>query len=116
MGLSIRLAIEHHSSEYIAQEIFDSIRSCRLVIADCTGANPNVLYEIGLAHAIGTRVLLLTKNLKDVPFDIRHLRHLKLRDYSRGALPRDKLENAIEDTIRGWSLDDLPIWQSRPRA
>jgi len=41
-------------------------------IADCTGRNPNVFYEIGIAHTLGRNVVMITE--ADVPFDLRHLR------------------------------------------
>jgi hypothetical protein len=46
----------------------------RVVICDCTGRNPNVFYEIGIAHTLGREVILITQNPEDIPFDLRHLR------------------------------------------
>jgi hypothetical protein len=47
-----------------------------LVVAELSGRNPNVMYEIGLAHAIGKPIILLTRNQEDVPFDLKALRYL----------------------------------------
>ncbi len=47
-----------------------------LVIADLSGQNPNVFYEVGIAHTLGKPVLLLSQSIEDVPFDLRHRRVL----------------------------------------
>jgi hypothetical protein len=58
------------------QDIWLSIRKARLVVAELSGRNPNVMYEIGLAHAIGKPIVFLTRNENDVPFDLRALRYV----------------------------------------
>ena len=60
----------------IIKDIWASIYRAKIIIADCTGKNPNVFYEIGVAHAIGKSVILITQNESDIPFDLRHLRYL----------------------------------------
>ena len=67
---------EIYSKQRIMDDIWSSIRSCRFVLAELTGRNPNVLYEIGLAHAIGKPVIIITRNGDDVPFDLKDLRYL----------------------------------------
>jgi len=41
-----------------------------------TGKNPNVFYEVGYAHAKGKFCILLTSNVEDIPFDLKHQRHI----------------------------------------
>ena len=67
---------EIYSKQRIMDDIWSSIRSCRFVLAELTGKNPNVLYEIELAHAIGKPVIVITRNGDDVPFDLKDLRYL----------------------------------------
>lgn len=67
---------EIYSKQRIVDDIWNSIKSCRFVLAELTGKNPNVLYEIGLAHAIGKPVIIITRNGDDVPFDLKALRYL----------------------------------------
>jgi hypothetical protein len=45
---------------------------CRLYRAD-----PNVFYELGLAHAVGKPVILITQNTEDIPVDIRNIRYIQ---------------------------------------
>ena len=47
-----------------------------MVVADMTGKNPNVFYEVGYAHAKGKLTILLTSNADDIPFDLKHRRHV----------------------------------------
>jgi hypothetical protein len=60
----------------IVKEIWESIVKAQMLLADLTDRNANVFYELGLAHAVGRPVILMTQNMDDVPFDLRHLRHL----------------------------------------
>src|SRR5713101_1049786 len=46
--------------------LWQSLRNARCVVADLTGRNPNVFYELGLAHAIGKPTLLLSQSMEDV--------------------------------------------------
>lgn len=73
-GLQPRRADDVFMSSQIVNDIWQQIRKAKLVVAELTGKNPNVLYELGLAHALGKPSLLLTQSLDDVPFDLRGLR------------------------------------------
>ena len=75
-GLECVRGDEIYAHQSIVQDIWQSIRRCRLVVAELSGRNPNVMYEIGLAHAIGKPIVLLTRNEEDVPFDLRALRFI----------------------------------------
>ena len=54
----------------VLKSIHNSITKADFVIADLTGRNPNVLYELGYALALNKPVLLLARDAADVPFDI----------------------------------------------
>jgi len=72
---------EHHT---IIQDIVNIIARAKVVICDCSGKNPNVFYEAGIAHAIGKEVILITQSEQDVPFDLRHLRYIHYLPNSEG--------------------------------
>ena len=61
----------------ILNDIVVQIAQSDLVIADLTGCNPNVFYELGLAHALRRPVILLTQDIEDVPFDLQPYRILE---------------------------------------
>ena len=52
-GLRCVRGDEIFSMPHILEDIWKSIRECRLVIAELTSQNANVFYELGIAHAIG---------------------------------------------------------------
>jgi len=63
-------------TEGILERIFNQISKADVIVADMTGRNPNVFYEVGYAHALGKVVLLLTQNVDDIPFDLKHRPHI----------------------------------------
>ncbi len=58
------------------ERIYSQISRAHLLVADMTGKNPNVFYEVGYAHALGKNVVLLTSNSSDIPFDLKHFPHI----------------------------------------
>lgn len=70
--------------QFIVQDIVSLIARSRLVICDCSGRNPNVFYEIGIAHSLGKQVILIVQNEADIPFDLRHIRYLRYLNNSEG--------------------------------
>jgi len=73
-GLICRRADDIFGPNIIMDDVCKALRKARLIIAELTGGNPNVFYEVGLCHAIGKDVLLLSQSIKDIPFDLRHRR------------------------------------------
>jgi|SRR5581483_1394232 len=62
--------------ETILSRIYNQIAKGDLIVADMTGRNPNVFYEVGYAHALGKDVILATQNSEDIPFDLKHYSHI----------------------------------------
>jgi len=83
----------------IMDAVTNSIWDARLVVADistdATGPNPNVMYELGLAHAAKKPVVILIQEGQTPPFDLGHIRHLK---YSVDDL--EQLKVALTDCIK----------------
>jgi len=60
----------------IIKDIWEYINKSKILLADITGLNPNVMYELGLAHAISKPVIIISDDVEKVPFDLRFLRIL----------------------------------------
>ena len=75
---------EQSFSETILERIYRQIESADFIIADMTGRNPNVFYEVGYAHAKKKPVILITREANDIPFDLKHHRHLIYGDKITG--------------------------------
>lgn len=64
-----------HKDDVIVESIWEYINKAAFVIADCTTRNPNVFYELGLAHVIGKSVFICAQRAEDIPFDIKAIRY-----------------------------------------
>jgi len=73
-GLEVMRADQIYTSGSIMEQIRSAIQQSRLCIADLTGRNPNVLYELGIAQTLGKPSILMAQDIQDVPFDIRQYR------------------------------------------
>ncbi len=73
-GYIVKRADDIKSQNNIIGDIIEGIVSSDLVVADLTGANPNVYYELGIAHALNKKVILITQEIDDLPFDLRSYR------------------------------------------
>lgn len=89
-------ADEIFTSKPIINDIWQNIKKSKFLIADLTDRNPNVFYELGFAHALSKKVILLTQNLSDIPFDLRHYRIIVYQDSISGS---DKLKNTLKEFI-----------------
>jgi hypothetical protein len=76
IGLKCLRGDEEHVTGDILQHILRLMSQARLIIANLDGRNPNVFYELGIAHALGKPVLPIASSPEDLPFDIRSTRIL----------------------------------------
>jgi len=97
LGLETKRADEIFGTNPIIQDILENIQKSRLIIAFVTESNPNVLYEIGVAHTLKKDVIILTPNVHKLPFDIRHLRCIQYDDSLAGS---EKLRSDLELTVK----------------
>lgn len=67
---------EQMFAEGMLERIYRQIESADVIIADMTGQNANVFYEIGYAHAREKLCILMTADASDIPFDLKHRRHI----------------------------------------
>ena len=73
-GFEVSRSDTQHSQQNILKDIVLSLANSDLVVADLTDLNPNVMYEVGLAHALDTPVIMITQNLEEQPFDLKSYR------------------------------------------
>ena len=80
----------------ITNQIINHLKDDRLVVADLTGFNPNVFYELALRHAAFKPVVQLIEKNQEIPFDVNSIRHVEY------VLSMDELKNArkaVSDAI-----------------
>jgi guanylate kinase len=96
LGITVSRADKIFSSRPIVDDIREAVSTASIIIADLTDKNPNVFYEVGMCHALGKTVVLITQE-GDVPFDLRHIRHIR---YSMTVAGARALHDALKNTLR----------------
>jgi len=67
-----------HRPGIIHNQIIDAIIESPLVIADLTGYNPNVFYELSIKHAVAKPIIQIIDKNERIPFDIGNVRTLPI--------------------------------------
>lgn len=86
----------------IIDQVWRGILEAKVLVAELTNRNPNVFYELGLAHALNKPVVLVSSNEHDVPFDLQHIRviYYDTTDPFWGNKLMDKVAENIISAIR----------------
>lgn len=91
---------DESGEQIITESIWTDICRSKVIVADLTGKNENVMYEIGIAHTVGKPVVLLSQNEIDPPFDISHHRVHVYEDTAAGPENvKEWLPSVIEDIV-----------------
>lgn len=87
---------EENISGNILPHIIKQIIKSKVVIANINGRNPNVFYELGIAHALNKPTIILSRNKLSIPFDIKSQRIVFYEsDNELDSLLRDALLKSI---------------------
>ena len=85
----------------ILNQIFEAIGKAGFIVADLSGRNQNVMYELGVANTMGKETLLMSDSLDDVPFDIRHFRVLVYeRTFGGVSKLREQLDRVFLEYVK----------------
>ena len=106
----------------VPSQIYAAIRDWELVIADLTGANPNVMYELALRHSTGKCAIHIGEYTR-LPFDIAVIRTEQFVRTEAGLIDaRQRLESVIEEVLANGcdplgvhSVMTLPAGTGTPR-
>lgn len=94
----------------ISKDIIEGILSSDIVIADLTNQNPNVFYELGIAHCIGNKTIMTAQNIDHVPFDIRDYRVIIYKHNLTGCKElKTNLSNAIDELLTALDRTNNPV-------
>jgi hypothetical protein len=98
----VRADAEIFGTGKIMDQIWQGISAAKVLVAEMTTKNPNVFYELGLAHALQKPVVLVSSNDKDVPFDLQHIRviYYDMTDPFWGTKLLDKVAENILSAIQ----------------
>jgi hypothetical protein len=116
-GYVVRRADSLLNQRSVLQDVVKGIADAELVVADVSGLNPNVLYELGLAHALGKRTIMITRSIEELPFDLRPYR---ANAYSTRFTEAAKLASTLteigEAVLRGEADFSNPVQDYAPYA
>ena len=98
----VRADTDIYGTGKIIDQIWSGINSAKVLVAELTKRNPNVLYELGLAHALRKPVVLVSSNEEDVPFDVKHVRviYYDVNDPFWGSKLIDKVAENILSALK----------------
>ena len=129
--LTCQKADDYQTNKSIMDDIWKAVCRSRLVIADLTGSNPNVMYELGISHKIGKETIIINQKNERIkfPFDLAHIRRIEYENSIPGGqtlvknlsktldyvleqtefINVDKSRDKVEDDSEDENKDDHPL-------
>ncbi len=97
------------NQQNILKDIIQPIYEADVIIADLSGLNPNVMYELGLAHTFNKKTIMITQDeLSKLPFDLKQYR---AKDYSTHFRKFAELIDYLKVNLYG-AIDDSVIYSN----
>jgi hypothetical protein len=92
----------------ITPKMLEALLTARVVIADLTGHNPNVFYELGITHSFARPLISIADSSDSLPFDAKDERVIQLGEYPPSGLGHRQVKSAINSLREslGIVLDD----------
>ena len=100
---------DEDNQQNILADIIPPIYDADIVLADLTGLNPNVMYELGIAHAFNKKTIVITRDdIGALPFDLKQYR---AKDYSTHFKKFDELLKYLDKNLHG-AIDGSVIYNN----
>lgn len=97
-GYEVLKANTNLQQRNIMRTIVEGVAHADLIVAELTGNNPNVFYELGMAHGLQQPVIMVSQDLSQVPFDLRSYNVLT---YSTDVFEVDDFRASLRGLARG---------------
>src|SRR6266446_2745179 len=83
LGYTCRRADDYYG-RVVLEDVWLRINEAAFIIADLTSHNPNVFYELGIAHTLGKDIIPILQTHSQIPFDQQPFRALFYEDNADG--------------------------------
>lgn len=95
----------------ILKDIIQPIYDADIILADLTGLNSNVMYELGIAHTMNKKTIMITQdNLDGLPFDLKQYRTQRYTTHFTGFNNlRSFLSASFDSAIKGSAVFSNPV-------
>lgn len=105
--LGFEVVVAHRMSDggSITRQVIENILGADLVVANLTGLNPNVMYELAIRHAVRKPLVQLCEKGTILPFDINEQRTIFYTNDMKGVV---ELKEVFERMVSQASLDEKP--------
>ena len=99
LGLQVKTSEMDWTDGDKVKKIWEQLNSASYVVVDCTDHNPNVFYELGIAHTLGKLTYLCARNRTDLSsFDIRNIHSKAYNDFNYDSM------NELKKDLKNWFL------------
>lgn len=115
VGFIVTRADSPLGQQNILKSIVVSLDQSSLIVADLTGLNENVMYELGIAHALQKPTVMLTQNINELPFDLRSYKAIPYSLHFK-EVPKlvDELKKVAEGLKNGDAIFSNPVSDFAP--
>lgn len=97
-GMVLKKSDDEFVEGDLLKSIVESIITSNIIIANLDGKNPNVFYELGIAHTLGKKTILITGyRPEELPFDIKNKYIIFYQSFEE---LEKKLGNAVNDLLK----------------
>jgi len=107
-----QVSLDMSTAGQIIEQIWQQLRGAEAVVADLSCSNPNVYYEVGLAHALGKQIIFITQDDDQLPFDVSTSRCIRYKKNNLTHL-REELEKAFAAVPQRYAFDPKPSGVAR---
>lgn len=113
-AMGIETVVAHRISESgsITRQVIEHVINDDMVVANLTGLNPNVLYELAIRHSVRKPVVQICEKGTQLPFDISEQRTIFYTNDMKGVLElKDSFDKMIQEALID-TMPDNPVYRA----